>query len=404
MSGTSSIPQPSWSDAGLTNIPTEAEILAGVLADFNAAFGGYLNTVNLEFPEGQLASSHTASIAYLYAQLAAMPGRINPATSGGIWQDGIARLYFIERIPATATVVTVTCTGSAEVYIPAGALVQDIAGNRYASTAPATISAGGTVDVAFQALQTGPIDCPPAAITTIYRAIPGWDAVTNSAAGIAGRNVEGRADFEARRRASVAKNAVNSLASIRAAVLEVPGVLSAYVVENFTGSTVTVGGVSLLAHSIYVAVVGGDSTAVANAIWRKAPPGCNMNGSTTITVRDTAYPYPQPSYGIKFTIAAPIAIKFAVEIDDLPTNVADIVAQIKNVILTAFNGGYNNQRETTGKTISAGSYYPFLLNNVPSIQIRSILVGTTTADQHSIAPNIDKVPTLAIADITVTPI
>ena len=56
------VPQPVLTDTGF-QAPTQQQILAGVLADLNAAFGGNLNISNLESPQGQLASSMAAIIS-----------------------------------------------------------------------------------------------------------------------------------------------------------------------------------------------------------------------------------------------------------------------------------------------------------------------------------------------------
>ena len=94
-------------------------------------------------------------------------------------------------------------------------------------------------------------------LTTIYRAVPGWDSITNAVDGTTGRDVENRADFEARRVASVALNARNTLASIRGAVLDVANVIDAYVDDNSTASPAVKGGVTFPAYALYVAALGG---------------------------------------------------------------------------------------------------------------------------------------------------
>ena len=60
-------------------IPAELDILAGVQADINAAFGGGVNP-SLQTPQGQLAQSETAiigdknnQIAYIANQIIILP-------------------------------------------------------------------------------------------------------------------------------------------------------------------------------------------------------------------------------------------------------------------------------------------------------------------------------------------
>jgi hypothetical protein len=76
---------------------------------------------------------------------------------------------------------------------------------------------------------------------------------------VPGSNVEGRSAFEYRRRQSVARNAFNTAAAVRAAVLEVDGVLDVYVIDNKEPTSVEKGSTNytLLASSIYIGVYGG---------------------------------------------------------------------------------------------------------------------------------------------------
>ena len=57
---TTAVPPIVFTPTGL-DVPTAAEVLAGVQTDINAAFGGNINPA-LNTPQGQLASSETAVI------------------------------------------------------------------------------------------------------------------------------------------------------------------------------------------------------------------------------------------------------------------------------------------------------------------------------------------------------
>lgn len=231
----SNVPQPIFTDNGFI-VPKESDILAGVQADINGAFGGNLNPA-LNTPQGQIATSEAAIIADKDAQFLALVNNIDPAYASGRMQDAIGRIYYLTRIPAAPTVVTVRCSGAQGVTIAAGSLVEDSAGNRYAANQSATIPAAGYVDIAFSCVTLGPIACPIGFIVKIYRAIEGWDSVTNLAAGVVGRNVESRAEFEFRRAQSVAANARGTLPSILGAVFNTAGVVDAYALQNDTSVT-----------------------------------------------------------------------------------------------------------------------------------------------------------------------
>lgn len=232
---TTNVPQPTFTDKGFI-APLESAILTGVQADWNTAFGGNLNPA-LNSPQGQLATSETAIIGDKNNQFLALANGVDPAYASGRMQDAIGRIYYLTRIPASSTVVTATCTGAAGTIIPLNAQAVDQSGVRYLCTQAGTIPAGGSINLTFACVNTGPVACPIGFLNAIYQAIPGWDSINNATAGTLGTNVESRAEFEARRKDSVALNAQGSLPSILGAVLSVPGVLDAYVIENVTNVT-----------------------------------------------------------------------------------------------------------------------------------------------------------------------
>ena len=396
---TSSVPAIKFTPAGLV-VPDESAILAGVQADQNAAFGGNLNPA-LSTPQGQLASSTAAIIAAHNALFARFVQQVDPATASGAMQDAIGRIYFLDRLPATPTTVQVLCNGLAGVVIPAGALVVDSSGNRYACTGAGVIGADGNVPLTFAAVNTGPITCAPGAINAIYQAIPGWDTATNTAAGVTGSDVESRADFEYRRKQSVALNAVGSLPSIYASVFAVPGVSDVYVAENTTSTAVTIGPVTLVPHSIYVAATGGLAADIAGAIWRKKSVGAGYNGNTTVTViDDSGYSIPRPSYKVKFQIPDPLPVKFAVVLAASAGLPADIVALVKGAIVSAFAGGDGGTRARIGSTIYASRFYAPIAAVAP-VSIVSLLLGDTTPTLNALSVGIDRVPTVSVSDIVV---
>jgi uncharacterized phage protein gp47/JayE len=384
-------------------LPSESDILAGVLQDMNAAFGGNMNP-SLSTPQGQLASSLAAIIGAKNDLFAGYVNQIDPDVASGRMQDAIARIYFIDRLPATPTTVQVLCTGLAGVAIPTGALVVDSSGNQYACTGGATIPAGGSINLTFAAVKTGPIACPAGAITTIYKAVPGWDSASNPAAGVPGADVESAAAFEYRRRQSVALNAVNSLQSIYANVFAVSGVSDVYVTENTTNSAVTKGSITLAPHSIYVAAVGGLDADVAAAIWKKKSTGADYNGNTTVTVQDkSSGSAPYPSYAVKFQRPTAQPILFAVQIANLAGLPSDIVTQVQNAIVSAFSGGDGGPRARIGSTIYASRFYGPISAIAPGIvEILSLLIGTSSANAASVAVDIGSVPTISASNITVT--
>lgn len=398
---TSQVPRVQFTPEGLV-LPKESEILAGVLADMDSAFGGGLNK-NLETPQGQLASTTTAIIGDKNSEFASYVNQVDPAFAAGRMQDAIGRIYFLDRKPGTATTVIATCMGLTGVTIPVGARAQAVDGNIYLCTQAGTIPSSGSIDLPFSCSINGPISCAAGTLNQIYQAIPGWDSVLNADAGTVGSNVESRAEFEERRRQSVEINARSSLQSIYAAVANLDGVIDVYVTENNLSIAQTIGGVSLVPHSIWVAVVGGEAADIAAAIWRKKSNGADYNGNTSYTVEDRdGYSYPYPSYVVKWETPAALPVKFAVQLANNPSLPSNIVDLTKQAIIDAFNGADGGQRARIGSTIYASRFYAPVSLLGASVSILSLLLGDVTPTAASLTVPINRRPTVSTADISVT--
>ena len=374
MSGTSSVPIIQFTLTGPI-APQESAIVAGLNADYNAAFGGNLNT-DPSTPQGQLIASTAVFLGDNNDQQVFLFQGMDPALNSGRMQDGIARIYFLERNPAQSTVLQVACGGLVGVIIPVGATIADPSGNQYICTGQGVILITGTVTLSFAAVITGPLPVP--ASVAIYQAIPGWNTTT-LVSGVVGNLVENRAQFEARRQATVAANAAGYIVAIGGAVAKVPGVIDYYVTENPTGSPVTIGDVTLVANSLYVCVAGGASADVAKAIWTKKPPGCAYNGNVTVVVLDnnSGYSPPYPAYNVTFQTPTAKQVCMAVLIANSTAVPSNAAALIQAAINLAFLGEDGGTRARIGSTLFASRYYASVATLGAWAQIVSILIGST---------------------------
>lgn len=400
----SNVPDLEITAAGVIS-PQAVDIRAGVLADENEAFGGELDIVTPSTPQARLADQLTSNILDANAEIARTLAMVDPATSEGRWQDGIGRIYFLSRKGAIASVVAAECVGQPGVTLPAGALAQDDDGNIWQSLGVAVFSLGGTATVQFACLLLGPVELGIGALTKIAQTSPGWDAITNLAPATVGSATETRTSFEIRRQESVAKNGHGTPPAIRSAVWDVENVLDVFVYDNFTNATVNYGSTNypLVAHSLYVGVVGGEDQDIANAIWTKKDAGCDMNGNTTVVVQDTeGYSFPYPQYNITFNRPDALPILFAVQLANNPSLPSDIIALTKAAIISTFTGANGAQRARMGGLIFASNYYAAVASLGTSVSIIQIKVGTVTATLDQVPVGIDQTPTIDPADISVT--
>ena len=399
---TTNVPAITWVN-GSPVLPSEQAILTGVQTDINVAFGGGVNP-SLQTPQGQLAQSETAIIGDKNNQIAYIANQVNPSMASGIWQDAIGEIYFITRIPGSGTVVSATVNGAVGTIIPAGAVAQDTSGYLYSAVSAVTIPSSGVATVEFQNQTQGPIACNVGALSIIYTAIAGWDTITNTSAGALGTNVESRAAFEARRAASVAGNSINSIQSLYGAVSAVPNVISAFVIDNPTGTTVNYGATSypLAPHSVCISVAGGSSSAIAQAIWNKKPPGCDYNGNTSVTVYDNNYTTPVP-YTVTYLTPTVTPIYFNVEIKNSPLLPSNIVQLVQNAVLSSFNGEDGGTAVGIGTTSYSGRYYANINAINPNVNVIEIYLGFSASPTTVlVAIGIDQLPTLSASNILVT--
>ena len=245
-----------------------------------------LNT-DPETPQGQLIDSQTAAIHQKDTELAFLANQFNPQTASGRWQDALAKIYFLSRKPAINSTAVCTLTGMNGTTVTAGALIR----SSYDSTLwilnkDAVIGENGTVTAVFTCQTEGAIQAGAGTLTQIVTTTPGWDAVTNNLAAEVGQLAESQAAFENRRYQSVALNGRSTTAAVYARVADLKNVIATYVTDNKTNVNQTVDGYTLKPHSIYVAVIGGDNSDIAKAIYNSVSAGCDYNGNTTVNVTD----------------------------------------------------------------------------------------------------------------------
>ena len=387
----SHVPPVRFTPQGL-QIPTETEVLNGVLADFNDAFGGGLN-LNLETPQGQLASSLAAVIADKNNVIAELVNQIHPEYAEGVMQDAIAQIYFLQRKPATDSAVMCEFVGLPGTQIPQGFIVQDAAGNQWALQQEIGIPIGGKVSGTL--IAAGQIEAPAHSVNVIYQALVGLDRVDNPRPAIPGRAEESRAEFAERRRRSVAVNAHGTPQAVYANVFALDGVRDVYVIDNPKGQSVQAGATNytLKPHSIYVAAVGGDDTAVAEAVLRYAGCGCDFNGNTEITVYDHSYNDPKPAYQVAFMRPAELSVYFRIKIERGAFVGAETA--IKQAVIASFKG-------RIGANLYAIGYVAPVVQAVPNVHVLDVEIGLSAGSMgNSVAVGIDQTPVVRAENIEV---
>jgi uncharacterized phage protein gp47/JayE len=301
--------------------------------------------VDSSAPAGQLIDALTAEIESKNADVLFVSEQLNPRVAEGRWQDALGFLYFLTRKKAEPTVVECQLTGLAGTVIPFGSLVTSVDGVKLYAQRAIPLGADGTGQGYFQASLPGPVDVAAHTVTQITTITPGWDSVDNDAAGVTGRDVETRADFEARRAASVAKNAHGSAVALEGALNDLSGfqgVLDCRVLENVGPVNQVQYGVTVPAHGVMVCIFGGNDAEIARIIYEKKGGGADtgyfsdpMLGNAT--VRHIATDYSNAVYN--YRILRPYLENFYIKVTlYAPKTRSDSQAILTKALIADFTG------------------------------------------------------------------
>jgi len=381
-------------------VPQASEIKTAFQNVFTGSFGTDLS-LDDSTPQGDLINGLTEEKLLDNAQILYFLNQQNPETADGIYQDALGSIYGIQRKTATNSIVNCVCNGLAGTVlngVSSGnpAMVQSTNGDLFQCLIGGTIPASGTITLQFSAVESGAIPVGANTLTTIYNVVNGWDSVNNPAAGTLGNEIESRADFEARRKKSLALNATGSLGSVYSHVQEVDGVTDVFVYENDTNASITYRGITLGAHSIFVCENGAsDSSELAEAIYNSKSAGCDTNGPNTCSFTE---PITGVSYSYKYYTSTNTPIYIQINIAE---NISNSLKEIiKEALLKEFSGKsiIENEKISIGTTIYASRFYAVieaLKNN--NIILKSVKISTNGSSwQDVLSFNMNILPTLDI--------
>ena len=383
-------------------------IRANVAQDWKNAFATdpelpELDT-NAETPAGQLIDGITALESEKDNEILFVSNQFNPKNAVGAWQDALAAIYFLRRKIALPTYVTCQASGAYGTVIPYGAIVQDTNGYTYMNTQVATINASGQATLYVRCTELGAIEAASGTVTRIITTVPGWDSVTNAAAGVTGRAVESQAAFESRRVQSVAKNAHGSVAALFGAIADINDVTALLILENTTNQDIVKSGVTIAGHSVYISVYGGDNNDIARAIYNKLDAGCGTNGNTLVTYNPSSdEPDNQPDMSYSYYIERPTTVSMGIVVTVADEQTTTLTNAIKQAVVENFNGNSGYRRVKMGDKLYASRFYSDVIKagvtKLETIQIKFPLSATAV---DSVNIDADEIPTISADDVTIT--
>ena len=390
------------SETGLTADST-AEIRAKLVEAWETVFNDENATLNTESesPAGQLIDSQAVSITAKDSELLELFNNFNPKVASGIFQEALCSIYYMERKKDIPTVVTCQVTGLQGTVIPRGSLIMNDDGYRLQSIENITIGTNGSATGEFECITSGAIAIGAGTCNKIITVIAGWDSIRNETAGATGQEIETRAEMEARRRQSVAKNAHGTRLALQGALYALDGVIDCLVLENRTSASTTKKGVTLTSHSVAVCIYGGNDTDIAETIYNKLGAGCDTNGGTTVVYTsedgtDNEYLIIRPT---------PTNIYIQVQINLNSSTPANIIELIKQAVYNDFVGldvNSGNVRRGCGQDIYASSFSVCIIKTAGVTDLVAIGIGLNDSSYTNVVTvNADEEPIITKENISV---
>ena len=362
--------------------------LADILSDMQTAFStvqdpatGEMLTLNLadeNDPLVQAVNSVSDALSLAWEQLQLCFNQFDPLKATGAGLSGLVQLNGILRKPGSPSTVTLTMTGTPNLYVALGqqaatfdnSVVFDLTDWTFDGSGNATVLGTCTVD--------GPSAAPAGSVTSILTPVSGWNMCANKNDATLGTDPETDAALSARQQLSTETTARTTVGDIYGNLTDLNRVTFARVYQNNTMETDYRG---IPAKSIAVVIVGGDDTEIANTIFAHSPPLPGYFGTTTVNITDEQ----GIQYGVQFSrpTSIPIFVSATLQITNAslwPTNGPALVQQaildyaLQGAYGLGITSGFERHGYVPGQSVFSSELYT-AINSVPGTQIMSLTVG-----------------------------
>ena len=373
--------------------PVTGETLSPDLADEND-------------PLAQIVNAVADELSACWEQLQLAYNQFDPLKGTGAGLSGTVQLNKIKRLAGSSTLVTLTMTGTPNLFIAAGKQAALYDGSVVFDLPEWTFDGSGQATVVGTCTEEGPTEATAGSVTSILTPVRGWTACTNAADAVPGRAPETDAQLRSRQRQSTETTGRTTIGDIYGNLANIEGVTFCRVYQNQTLSADSRG---IPAKSVAAVVVGGDDTEVAETLFRQSPPGIGLHGSTSVNVTDEQ----GIQYAVAFTrpTAVPVYVAISLTVVNSSFWPTDGEDQIKDAILAyaqsgayglGITSGFDQDGYTPGQSVYASELFT-PVNSIPGTRITALTIGTTAspADQ-SVAIDWDEVAEFDADNIDIT--
>lgn len=367
-------------------VPDTSVVLAEIQNEFKAVFGEDLD-VSASTPQGRLIELFQRNRTFCIQICALVSNMLNLNRASGFVLDDLGSLFLIERQAATHTTTTVILGGVPGTIIPANTRLQSENGDIFTNSQSYTIGSDGSVSAQYSAVESGEVPCESNTLTTILDAVNGLETAINPSAPVLGTELESDAEFRARIKGSLNINSIAILSAIKSNLDAVSGVKGSYCYDNYTGSSETVDGVVVPAHSILACVEGGNNADIAMVLFEKKTIGTGYIKSSdnpdydiiTQTVIDETY---GTTYPVTFMRPVQASIDVSVTVSRQGYSGSDLASAVKSAVMSWYNGEIDGiDGITIGKSVS-----PFEISAAISTVIPEVFINSVDVCEHGETP------------------
>lgn len=310
-------------------------------------------------PEGTIIATASTDVRFETATnttLVALPSWAAIAYAVGDRVTNVSRCY---QCITAGTSAAAGPTGTSADYTDGGGVHWKYLGEGTAAT-----------DVVMTSLETGAIEALADDLTSIETPVGGLSSARNLADAEIGRDKQTDEEFRLLVEAELAQPGTGTPDAIRAAMLEVAGVINAHVFFNSTEVTDVNG---LPPHSTEILVQGGTDQAIADAIWANVPIGITTIGSVTAFVIDSE----GVSQTVKFSRPTSYNIYIVVILVKEATEYAGDAA-VKTAIVT-WGDEQKVGKDVVASAIAAQAFAVAGVLDVTEVRIYTDVIGTAVA-------------------------
>ena len=349
---------------------------------------------------GQFSQIISEEIAIGWEAAYAASTQYDPPNAHGEPLRGLVQINGINPSYGSVTQISMTLSGTAGTFIPAGSMISNSDGSQiYETVEGVTIGGTGSVTVNANCTEKGPNNPGANTIIAIKTPVYGWTGATNTATNAVGTEPDTDEILHIKQERATSATSYRQVDAIAAGILNVPGVSW---VRLFVNNTLSTDGNGITGKTIAPVIVGGTDEDIANAIRLKCGTLDNFQGTTTVTYTGEL----GDTQTVKFyrPTEVPIYISIDISTTENSTFTESKIPDIKQAIVdySAYDQSGRTGFPPGMDVILSRLYTP--INTVDGFKVNSLTIGTTagslSASDIAIAWN--EIAKFSVDNITVT--